>query len=70
VQVGADETAVKAAVEKAKTDAPQLFAAGPAGGGTHSDPATRGPTPPPPAGDFGSRGKAEAQRRWGEQKTA
>lgn len=70
VPVGADADAVKAAVEKAKTDAPQLFgqpATGSGGGGTHSDAGGQRRTEEQSGGEFGSRGAQEAARRWSKQ---
>lgn len=68
VPTDADADAVKAAVDKLKTDAPALFGAttGSTGGGTHSDTGGQGKGKKDvPAGDFGKSGAAEAQRRWG-----
>lgn len=67
VQVGADEAAIKAAVEKAKADAPQLF------GGTptptkHTDPGHQRKDPAAPAGEFGAEGAQEAERRFGKER--
>lgn len=69
VQVGADDAAVKTAVEKVKTDAPQLFVgADGKPGGTPSDPGRQRTNPDAPAGEFGAGGKAEADRRFAAER--
>lgn len=72
VPLDATDDAVKAAVDALKKDAAQLFATTSNGGGGHSDSGGQRRDPQAPAGEFGSKGKAEADRRWGkqEQKTA
>lgn len=70
LDVGADEAAVKAAVEQVKKDAPQLFGAASNGGGTHSDAGGQRRDSNAPAGEFGSKGAEEAARRWGTKETA
>lgn len=73
VQVGADADAIKAAVDKAKTDAPALFTGTTTTTTTTTtDPGGQRRTTEAPGGEFGGRGAAEAARRWGgtEQKTA
>jgi hypothetical protein len=68
LQPGADADAITAAVDKLKKDAPQLFGtATPTPGAPGSDPGTPRPTPAAPTGEFGSKGAAEAERRWGKK---
>jgi sRNA-binding protein len=67
VQVGADEAAIKAAVEKTKTDAAQLFGTSPnPNPAPHSAPPNPNPNPQAPAGAFGQKGHESAVRDYGE----
>jgi hypothetical protein len=72
VPTDADADAVKAAVDKLKTDAPALFGATTgAGGGTHSDTGGQGGSKKAvQAGDFGKDGAAEAARRFEKEKAS
>lgn len=68
-EVGADDDAIKAAVDKLKTTVPALFGAA-QGGGTHSDPG-RGPAGTQVrTGEFGKEGDAEFARRFPQKASA
>lgn len=68
VQVGADADAIKAAVDKAKKDAPQLFGTpSGGGGGRHTDPGTQRRDTTAPNGEFGAGGAEMAKRRFGDK---
>lgn len=67
VAVGADKDAIKAAVDKAKADAPQLFGSTTTTT-TTTDPGGQRRQEQQSGGEFGSRGAQEAARRWGKDK--
>lgn len=60
VEVGATVEEIQAAVDKLKTTLPGLFKTTTS---VDADPG-RGPTPTPPAGEFGAAGRAEFERRF------
>lgn len=69
VPLDAGDDAVKAAVDALKKDAAQLFTAGGnGGGGGHSDSGGQRRDTQAPAGEFGGKGKAEADRRFAAER--